>query len=64
MSIADCTNDFAWNNKYLREDSKPKIYNSRISPALTFGAEARSQTKSQMQVTEMGILKIIVENVK
>lgn len=49
-------NDVIWSNKYLRTDTKVRMYNSASRPVLTYGAEARSDTvksKTQVQVTEM-----------
>lgn len=57
--VANCMNDYAWNNKYVKKDAKSILYKSVIRPLLVHGAEAWSQ-KRQVQATELRILINIV----
>ena len=61
--IAGCMNDVIWRNKYLRKDTKVKIYKAVVRPILTYAAETRAdttKTKQMLETTEMNILRKIV----
>lgn len=62
-AIAGSLRETVWANKYMRMDSKIKIYKTCVRPIMTYGIEARedtNKTKSMLRVAEMKILRTIV----
>lgn len=62
-AIAGCLRQVVWANKYMRIDSKVKIYKTCVRPIMTYGIEAREETtktKSMLRVTEMKTLRSIL----
>lgn len=60
--VAGCLNDVIWRNKYLRQDTKARIYKTTIRPIMTYTSETRpdtSKTKQLLETTEMKILRRI-----
>lgn len=62
-AIAGCLRQVVWANKYMRIDSKVKIYKTCVRPIMTYGIEVREETtktKSMLRVAEMKILRSIL----
>lgn len=60
--IAGCLNHAIWYNKYLRQESKLRIYKSVVRPILSYSAETRSdsvKTRQQLETSEMRVLRKI-----
>jgi hypothetical protein len=56
LGISGCLNDTIWRNKYLRQETKVRIYKSVIRPDLTYAAGTcadTSKTKHILETTEM-----------
>jgi len=54
--LSGCLNDTIWRNKYLRQETKVRIYKSVIRPDLTYAAGTcadTSKTKHILETTEM-----------
>lgn len=65
--IAGCMNGVIWNNKYLRSDTKARIYKSVLRPILTYGTEVRQETagtRRRIQATEMRVLRRIAKKTR
>lgn len=61
--ISGCLNDFIWKNKYLRTNTKVRIYKTVVRPVMTYAAETRADTTKTRQLlekTEMSTLRRIV----
>lgn len=59
-SVSGCLRDVAWKNRYLRTESKVKIYKRIVRPIMTYAAETRadtSKTKQLMRATEVNNLR-------
>ena len=58
--ISGCLNETIWSNKYLRTETKVRIYKSIVRPTLTYAAETRTdtaKTRRLLEVTEMKTLR-------
>ena len=58
--VAGCLRDFVWNNNHMSLESKIKIYRTCVRPIMTYGIEARADTKStkrKLRTLEMRILR-------
>jgi hypothetical protein len=51
-----------WQNKYLRQETKMRIYKSVIQPVLTYATKTHTDTSKTKQIleTEMNALRKIV----
>ena len=61
--IAGSLNDMIWRNKYLRTETKVRIYKSVVRPVLTYTSETRadsSKTKQMLESQEMNTLRRII----
>ncbi|XP_045479803.1 uncharacterized protein LOC123684554 [Harmonia axyridis] len=61
--ISGYLRDVTWKNKYLRTESKVKIYKTMVRPVLTYAAETRAGTsriKQLLLTAEMSTLRNIV----
>ena len=61
-AISGCLKSYIWKNKYLRRETKVRIYKTVASPIMTYAAETRSdtvKTKQILNVTEMNVLRKI-----
>jgi len=58
--LSGCLNDTIWWNKYLRQESKVRIYKSVIWPVLTHATETCTDTSKTkiMETTEMNTLRM------
>ena len=62
VKVSACLNDTIWYNKFLRQDSKVKIYKAIIRPILTYASETRpdtTKTKQTIETAEMQTLRKI-----
>jgi hypothetical protein len=41
---AGCLNDLVWRNKYMRKETKSKIYKATVRPIMTYALETRAET--------------------
>jgi len=48
--LSGCLNDTIWRYKYLRQETKMRIYKSVIRPVLTYAAETRADTSKTKQI--------------
>jgi hypothetical protein len=37
-------NDLVWRNKYMRKETKSRIYKATVRPIMTYALEARAET--------------------
>lgn len=62
LVMSGCLRDVAWNNKYMRRDSKVRIYKTCVRPIMTYGIETRAdttRTKTLLRTAEMKTLRVI-----
>lgn len=60
--ISGCLREIVWKNKYLKTESKVKIYKTAVRPIITYAAETRpdtSRTLQMMRTVEMKTLRSI-----
>ncbi|KAI4486876.1 hypothetical protein M0802_012256 [Mischocyttarus mexicanus] len=65
--VSGALKNIIWRNKYLRKETKTRIYKTCVRPVLTYAIETRTDTKRTklaLRTTEMNILKLIVGNNK
>ncbi|KAI4487676.1 hypothetical protein M0802_011938 [Mischocyttarus mexicanus] len=55
--VSEDLKNITWRNKYLRKETKTRIYKICVSPILTYAIETRADTK---RTAEMSILRPIV----
>ncbi|KAJ4427041.1 hypothetical protein ANN_26840 [Periplaneta americana] len=66
-AVSGYLNSYIWKNKYLRRETKIRIYKTVVRPIMTYAVETRSdttKTKQMMNVTEMKVLRNITGKTK
>jgi hypothetical protein len=60
-------NDLVWRNKYVRKETKSKIYKATVRPIMTYALETRaetSRTRQMLEANEIKVLRKIVDKTK
>ncbi|KAI4472449.1 hypothetical protein M0802_016812 [Mischocyttarus mexicanus] len=61
--VSEALKNIIWRNKYLRKETKTRIYKTYVRPILTYAIETRAdtkRTKQALRTAEMNILRPIV----
>ena len=56
-AISGCLNSYIWRNKYLRRETKVKIYKTVVRPVMTETRSVTVKTKQMLNITEMNVLR-------
>ena len=52
-------NDLVWRNKYMRKETKSKIYKATERPIMTYALETSEETSKTIQMLEANKMKVL-----
>ena len=57
--MAGCLNDLVWRNKYMKKETKSRIYKAKVSSIITYALETSSEISKTNQMLEANELKVL-----
>ena len=61
--ISGCTNNLIWNNKYLTQKAKTRVYKSTVRLVMSYATDTKTDTATtqrKLQTIEMTILRKVL----